>query len=297
MLTRTPAKPVHFLRAAHEVLERERRAMTANEIVVEAKRAGLLSTKGRTPWKTMNARLSTDILECRDRSKFMRTDAGLFALRAWADRLHEYVAPRRTFALIEEDVLVFDKKHLRQFVQNDGLTSANVDHKGLVALCYAMPRQQAEENYSVIQLVSVYAVREKNRYLTYKRTKRLPEKRLHSVYSAFFGGHLNPDDILPLFQISSSEQVRYFADRELNEEVRLRTPPAAMRFRGLLYDPRTQVSTQHLGVVFVVTLRDRNLEIGERGFLTDLRYETKSEIRRRIADFENWSELLMRERL
>lgn len=297
MLTKTPVAPVSFLEAARIVLDRERTAMTAKEIVFEARRLGVLVTSGVTPWKTMNARLSTDILDLKSRSVFMRTDTGLFALRKWSGKLHEHIAPRRTLALIEEDILVFDAAMLREFLPSNGLSTPNVDHRGLVTRCYPMARRIAEEDFSVIQLVSVYAVRVGRHYLTYKRTKRLPEKRLQSVYSCFFGGHLNPDDILPLFQIHSDEQVKYFADRELHEEVRLSSPPMSMRFRGLLYDPRTPVSTQHVGVVFVIELANRDVEIGERGFLTDLRFETKSQIRARISEFENWSELLMRERL
>ncbi len=284
-----------FLEAAKLVLEEAQRPMTAQEIVAQARLLGLLSTSGATPWKTMNARLSSEILAHKLKSDFKRVDSGLYALREWSTP--EYVANRRIIALHDENILVFDRDMLRSFIPKNGLSPAQVDHNGLVNACYPMKRADAEVNFSVVQLVSVYVVRYRSQIATYKRTKRLPEKRLQSVYSCFFGGHLNPDDILPLFRLDGKEHAKYFAERELHEEVRLASPPSSIRFRGLLYDPRSQVSTQHLGVVFVVSLEAKALQIGERGFLTDLRFETKSDIRRRIKQFENWSELLIRERL
>jgi hypothetical protein len=51
-----------FLKAAYEVLERTDRALSAAEIVGQAKTLGLLSTSGQTPAQTMKSKLSTDIL-------------------------------------------------------------------------------------------------------------------------------------------------------------------------------------------------------------------------------------------
>ena len=74
---------------------------------------------------------------------------------------------------------------------------------------------------------------------------------------------------MPLFRFSDPQQALYLLDRELSEELRLKKRPYAMTFRGLLYDPRTQVSTQHIGIVFCVDVPGRDFEIGEKGFLTD----------------------------
>ena len=124
-----------------------------------------------------------------------------------------------------------------------------------------MRRRQAEESFDVIQLVSFYIVRFKDTYLTYKRTKRLPESRLHDYYSIGFGGHLNPDDLLPLFSFSEPEQVLEIVIRELREELRL-NPEPSISFRGVLYDDSREVSRQHLGIVYDVELYSQNYEIG-----------------------------------
>ena len=283
-----------FLEAAEEVLRIANRPMTALEIVFDAVKSGLLVTKGATPSKTMNARLSIDILRKKGRSAFLRLDTGLYGLRSWTNIQGEYIAPRRKLALFDEDILVFDRKLLREFVPVNGLTAADVDHHRLMSTCFAMRRRLAEEDLSVIQLVSLFVVSYRHRYFTYKRSKRLPESRLHHTYSACFGGHLNPDDIMPLFRFADPQQAINLIDRELNEELRLGVKPHKMDFVGLLYDPRSEVSKQHIGIVFNVIAADQFVEVGERGFLTDLRLETRTEIMSRIEEFENWSEYLMR---
>lgn len=294
---RVPRKDTHgltFLQAAEQILRYSKRPMTASELVSNAIAEGVLRTAGKTPTKTMNARLATDILRRKLNSPFLRLDSGLFALREWSESQTEYIAPRRQIALFDEDILVFNRSLLRDFVPSDGLTSSSVDHHGLISSCYSMRRRLAEENTNVIQLVSLYVVRYRDRYYTYKRSKRLPEARLHHTYSVAFGGHLNPDDIMPLFRFSDPDQAISLIDRELNEELRLGMKPERMEFVGLLYDPRSEVSLQHVGIVFSVFAANESVEVGERGFLTDLRLETRTEVMSRISDFENWSEFLMR---
>ena len=160
-----------------------------------------------------------------------------------------------------------------------------------------MRRRDAEIDYDVIQLVSVFFIRYDGKILTHRRSKRLPEARLHHAFSAFLGGHLNPQDVMPLFRFSDPDQALYYIDRELHEELRLAHPPKTMSFRGLLYDPRTDVSTQHLGVVFDVELFSDEFVVGERGFLTDLKLESVPHARDRISEFENWSQLLIDEEI
>jgi predicted NUDIX family phosphoesterase len=167
-----------------------------------------------------------------------------------------------------------------------------------------MLRRFAEKDSSVIQLVSAFIIQFNGRWLTYKRTKRLPESRLHGAYSVSFGGHLTPSDLgetgrpsdasLALFNLFDPDEGIYFLNRELQEEIRLAYAPK-FRYRGVLYDDRRDVSRQHLAIVYDVLLRDESYEIGERGFLMDDKFEELEQIEGRIAEFENWSELLIRD--
>ena len=72
-----------FLGSAYKVLLKEGRPLSAREITAVAVKEKLLSTGGLTPWQTMKAKLSVDILRNGPRSLFMRSDKGRFALREW----------------------------------------------------------------------------------------------------------------------------------------------------------------------------------------------------------------------
>jgi len=284
----------HFLNAAYEVLNKENQPLSAREITRRALSEGLLQSAGRTPWQTMKSKLSTDILHRRNESLFMRTDKGKFGLRAWKGPLNEHIADRYQKALFDEDIIVIPADSLRRYVPQPGLYKGDFDRQALIAECRPMRRREAEENQGVIQLVSVFIVRYRDWYLTYKRTRRLPESRLHGFYSIAFGGHLNPDDMAPLFNIFEPNSP--FLTRELGEELRVRDGDIErLDYRGLLYDDSRPVSRQHLGITHDVCLKAQRYEIGERGFLMDAKFETLEGITARLQDFENWSALLAKE--
>lgn len=282
-----------FLNAAYTVLRQEHKPLSAREITELAQTRGLLRSEGQTPWQTMKSKLSTDILRRGESSFFMRSAEGRFALREWETDLPEYKADRYQKALFDEDIVVFPTSSLHRYVPGVGLFRGPVDSRSLRAELTPMRRRLAERDPTVIQLVSVFVVRHGNRVLTHKRTKRLPESRLHGYYSLSFGGHLNPDDVCsPLFDIFDPQQGMPWLARELGEELILPTFSHFI-FRGLLYDDSREVSRQHLGVVYDIVVPTEVFKIGERGFLMDAKFESVNSIRKRIAEFENWSLLLL----
>ena len=56
---------------------------------------------------------------------------------------------------------------------------------------------------------------------------------------------------MPLFKFTDPEQALFLLDRELSEELRLPNKPEEMDSGPPSYDPRTEVSKQHMGVVFL----------------------------------------------
>jgi len=282
-----------FLQAACEVLLREKKALSAEEIARRALELGILHTTGLTPGDTMRARLSTDILRKKGTSLFMRTDAGLFGLRQWHSP--EFVANRYTKSLFDEDVVVFPATKLKKFIPGRGIWASSVAYRALLGECSAMRRRVAEEDPNMIQLVSAFLVSHDGMYLTHKRSKRLPESRLHGFYSVTFGGHLNPSDVgnfSPLFDPFEPGQTVGLMERELREELRI-ADKYTMSFRGLIYDDSREVSRIHLGIVFDVSLTSSLYQIGERGFLVDPKFESLSRMLSRLDDFENWSQMLI----
>jgi predicted NUDIX family phosphoesterase len=290
----------HFLEAAYAVLKTTGEPLPVKQITERALSLGILTSSGKTPWQTMKSKLSLDILKKRELSAFMRTDQGTFGLREWkADQVGEYVANRYMKSLLDELVVVFPFTSLSRYIPHTGLNQTTITNgRDLIAECKPMLRRKAEEDFSVIQLVSVFIVHYDELYLTYKRTRRLPETRLHGTYSMIFGGHLNPEDLPSLFNIFDPREGRAFIARELREEVRLpQQEGIELSYRGLLYDDRIPLSRQHLGIVYDVALGSMEYEIGERGFLIDSRFETLEQIAARRRDFENWSTLILEDEI
>lgn len=283
-----------FLDAAYRVLLETGVPMSAGELAERALKLELIPSTGKTPENTMKSKLSTDILQRRQRSVFMRTASGKFALRAWtAEGDQEFVASRYVKALLKEDAMVFPSSVLSNYIPGPGLWNISPqDGLALIQQCYPMERTLAESDTTVIQLVSGFVVQFANTVLTYKRTRRLPESRLHGEYSLLFGGHLNPDDISPLFNILAPEHARLM-ERELNEELRLHTK-YDLSLRGILYDDSRPVSRQHIAIVFDVVLSEPNYTVGERGFLQQDKFETWPAVGARLDEFENWSQLVYR---
>jgi len=228
----------------------------------------------------------------------------MFALRAWSNQYMEYIADRFQQALLAENAVVFDRENLSLLVPGPGLHATPINGGAdLLTLCRPMLRREAEEDTGVIQLVSAFIVRWQDAYLTYKRSKRLPESRLHGEYSINFGGHLTPLDLFgfdewpadpnaSLWNIFDPINGVFLLQREFMEELRVDKLPR-FTYRGLLYDDTRPVSRQHIGIVYDTILQERDYTIGERGFLLDPKYETLDKILARESDFENWSQLII----
>ncbi len=122
-----------YLWAAEVVLRKHKRPLRAHEIVSYAQEQGLFSGEmhSRTPQKSMQARLSLDILNKGEQSVFIRTAPGMFYLREFlADSalisLTEdtglgtptkpilYAAPRRAPLTATERVLAIPRSHYEQ---------------------------------------------------------------------------------------------------------------------------------------------------------------------------------------
>jgi predicted NUDIX family phosphoesterase len=244
----------------------------------------------------MKSKLSTDILNKHERSLFKRIATGKFGLREWDE--DEYRAQRFKKSLLDEDIIVFNRSHLSKIVKSNGITPVDVTklEQLLKTICSAEKRSIAEQNDHLVQLVSAFIVKRNDRYLTYKRTKRLPESKLHGYYSIMFGGHITESEFLPLLRIFDPKMKSPFVTRELFEELIVNSI-SALEFRGVLYDDSVPVSRLHLGIVYDVSIGNANYSIGERGFLMDPRIEDLGSIVSRIDDFENWSRIIIEEEM
>ncbi|WP_411825623.1 HTH domain-containing protein [Luteolibacter sp. AS25] len=280
-----------FLQAAFQVLKSTKVPLGPVELADKALKMGILWTEGKTPSQTMKSKISTDILSKGKESAFMRVEKGKFSLRDRGEETEEYFAKRYKKKPLKEDILAISRKKFRQVVTKRGVIADPRALRHILINSASVDRMSAEKDRKLVQLVSFFLVRRGDRILTHKRTARLPEKSLNGVYSLGFGGHMNLEDIDPIFAFSSPIEAIAPAVRELNEELHL-PPYESPQFVGLIFDDSNPTSRLHVGLVFEVALPSGGFEIGERGNFSDVKLETLASIRNRLGDFESWSRML-----
>jgi predicted NUDIX family phosphoesterase len=150
-------------------------------------------------------------------------------------------------------------------------------------------RGEVESDPSFKQLIPYIVLRSGGEVFHYTRGLSGAEKRLQTLRSVGIGGHISADDV----PADSGDPYRVGMQRELNEELEVRTP-----FRenvlGFIYDDSNPVGQVHLGVVHLLELEDplawpREAAIDEAGFAS------LAELLRHRDQFETWSQLVLDE--
>src|SRR3546814_4643473 len=67
-------------------------------------------------------------------------------------------------------------------------------YRSLLAKARPIHRMMAEEDHQLVQLIPSFLVFEDDRVLSFRRTRKTPEQRLHDSSSIVFGGHLQAED-------------------------------------------------------------------------------------------------------
>jgi predicted NUDIX family phosphoesterase len=229
-----------YLRVAEIVLASALWPLKAREIVERAIERGLFGDHvlSRTPEKSMQARLSTDILNGANRSRFVRTQRGRFALRSTligtpqssdeteangTPRISEYVAERRVLRFPKEEVLCTSEDAFSEVLTFQGIDTdaAPILHRLLNErnVLY-VSRAEAEARDDAKQFVTYVLVQCGQRLLFFRRSylSRAAEF-LRGSKCVGFGGHVSAADadILSL----GDRGLAACARRELIEELRL----------------------------------------------------------------------------
>lgn len=287
-----------FIEAIEKVLSEENKPLSSKDIATIAIKRGYIDSSGDTPWKTINSKISSNILS--KNPVFMRISEGVYGLKEWNKRYPEYQAKRYVKKLYDEEIASIPKPFITNEFQFDSEKKVIFTKKSfretLAPQLVRVQRREAEKRYDIVQLVSVFIVFFGERILTHMRSARLPESRLHGEYSITLGGHLGLDDFNQLnFNLEEfhDDSTAFFL-RELSEELIFKSKPKIKQI-GYIYDQSRDVSSQHLGLVYSVELSDSYYEIGERGFLMHPKLETANEIEKHKEDFDNWSLELLKQ--
>src|SRR6266702_1698367 len=325
-----------YLRVAEIVLSKSRVPLSAREIADRGIEHGLFGdhVMGRTPEKSMQARLSMDILNRKSGSRFVRTARGRFTLRtsleADADELNtsvseiqqEYVAERRTLRTPREEVLCVPDAAFRDVLTFQGIdTDAGPILGQLLSpkTTLYVGRAEAEIRNDAKQFITYVLVQCGQRLLFFKRSylSRAAEFLRGSICIGF-GGHVSAADLDMLSR--EDYGLSACARRELAEELFLPVPSRRKRkasaevsqqdkptidlFQnvpleclGILNDDSSEVGRRHVAIVYRAWLSDwHSIKKLQKGdsSIKGLGWIDLSSDKVDITDFEYWSQLCLR---
>jgi len=181
---------------------------------------------------------------------------------------------------MKETILVVERKQIEHLLTtNYGFIPA-IDYNHLNDLLVPMERDLAESDISFKQIIPYVVLKDNNKVLLYKRTKKTSESKLHEKYSIGIGGHLDLSD-------KSQDSIMTGLLRELDEEVDVKI--TNLRFLGYINDDLNLVGQVHLGLVFIAE-SDSELKVKE----TD-KMEAKWEETNNLSNYpnlESWSQII-----
>ena len=283
---------MRYLDAAEAVLRSCGRPLSSKELVADACALRLIAVNGNTPHKTMNARLSEDI-RGNPQTRFMRTYHGQFALREWSGELLEFETKRRRIRPMDEDILVIPRTAFNTLALSTNSAFHDLDPVELLRQSVSRKRQLIEEDNNYVQIISLFHIVWKGRYLTYNRTSRLPEARLHHIRSINFGGHLQNVDRAPLFETYLPDEIGVVYMRELYEELIFSAGFEEVTYIGSIHSQVDAFSARHIGVCYRVIPKEPDIRSNEPGFHTSVQFADPNEIVKSPKEFDEWTFLVM----
>lgn len=263
--------PLTLLDAIEEAFRASGRPLSARALAGELEERGSGAPGGATPWKTIGARLAEDI-RSNESSRFIRVGAGMYALRSWSGLMPVDVPARRINPL-DEDILAIDRDAFDALKSGRLLRRLyDVGYGSLLEVAKPVHRMVAEEDHGLVQLIPSFLIFREDTVLSFRRTRRTPERRLHNSVSIVFGGHLQAEDSPSLFA-HDDVQVQRFLFRELHEELGFDPPFVRSSYCGVLHLEATSFERQHAGVVFAIELGPGTVVKSlEPGFHAGLRF-------------------------
>ena len=183
---------------------------------------------------------------------------------------------------MDEQILVVKDSEVAHSLSGEGFLWGEANALAtLLSRAMFCPRQEAEGNSLLRQLIPYVVLVREGQAFTVTRTKGQTEARLHNKLSIGLGGHLNEFDVFA------------GAAREINEELVIKSEETLSPvFLGFINDLSTPVSRDHLGILFVcqvlcdVKVRELDKMSGEFCSLAFLREN--------VGLLEGWSDIALR---
>jgi predicted NUDIX family phosphoesterase len=148
---------------------------------------------------------------------------------------------------------------------------------------FFIDRDIAENDETLRQLIPYVLIRQQEKFLLLRRTKKQQERRLHGKLSLGVGGHINLNDGSTPWQAFLKGM-----EREIHEEVNVEV--LQLSYMGLLNDTSSPVSRVHVGLVYLAEVRFLGLNEPD---MFDFWFVDLTEIEQRREELEGWSKLAL----
>ena len=194
----------------------------------------------------------------------------------------------------DEQVLVIERKVLEQVGMFQGLMFDVDKYKKQIfapGVSRYMPRSKAEEDPNYKQIIPYVIMTHEEKYLCYVRGKRAGEGRLKGLGSIGIGGHINPEDDMPLFGDIFQDAYLSAVKREVEEEVHVETDYTD-RIVALINDDSNEVGLVHLGIVHCWFLDAAKVSKREQ-MITQMSFMSPDELQGMRKNLETWSSLCL----
>jgi predicted NUDIX family phosphoesterase len=148
-------------------------------------------------------------------------------------------------------------------------------------------RDLAEKDVNYKQLIPYVILRHENLFFSYRRGKKLSEKRLLGLFSIGIGGHISTNDPT-LFDSVYEEGLA----REINEEVKIESS-YQLKTVALINDDSNEVGRVHFGVVHILNLENPYVVAREQS-INEAKFRDIRDLLKKIDRFENWSQICLK---
>lgn len=156
----------------------------------------------------------------------------------------------------------------------------------LLAHHHFLPREQAEYDDTVKQIIPYVLLRRDGRYFLLRRLRKQTEARLHDKLSLGVGGHINPTET------NAQDPILAGLERELAEEVAV-PQRRSLTFVGVINETTGGVSDYHTALVYLLET-DGEVTVREQEKMTGS-WATPEQLLQALPQLETWSQIVVKQ--
>lgn len=195
-----------------------------------------------------------------------------------------HLEPELEMGDIGERVLVIERSHFDKIGAFEGVRTEGIEnyYDDILRGVKYVFRDIAESDLMKKQIIPQFLVRYKDEYYISKRLTKSDEPRLRDCYYIAFGGHINPVD--------SSEKTGDVIEKSINREMaeELDIDVKNRKLVALVNDETMEVSRYHLGLIYLVELKERKAGVKEDEVLEGV-WVNKKDLGKYFEDGDSWS--------